>query len=183
MLTSLDHNGFFTQDETIRLASLGLWSAAAGRRASHLAMGGLMLAPVMQIVVRDNATTAAEFASVRGFLGRLEGELGLATLTDLEQIGTSMGLLPMLPATWGKTEFSEARCLLAAALDRLGADDAVAARNILAEAALDVARAGSPHAISLRMVDDAERTMLRALIDELHLERSPQGMALLEQVS
>ena len=46
---------------------------------------------------------------------------------------------------------------------------------------LGAARAGSTHAISLHIVDQEERALIQALIRELSLDRSPEGMKLREK--
>ena len=178
MLNSFDTKAFFRDDEVARLRELGLWNASYTTPAK-LAFAGLMLAPIMEIVVRDSATTAAEFETVENYLRRMEQEFGLATLAEMEAIGTEMGLLPMLKGNWNTPQFSEARSLLAQALTRLSERDADAVRNAISRAALAVARAGSPHMISLHMLDREERDLIQALIQELQLERSSEGLHLL----
>ncbi len=178
MLNSLENEHFFNDDEVERLRQLGLWQDSRTTPA-RLAFAGLMLAPIMQIVVRDRATTSAEFETVEDYLRRMEDEFGLATMADTESIGTDMGLLPMLEGNWNASKFLEARALLAQALTRLSERDADAVRNAISRAALAVARAGSPHMISLHMLDREERDMINELIRELQLERSSEGLHLL----
>jgi hypothetical protein len=178
MLNSFDTKAFFRDDEVEQLRALGLWNASHTTPA-RLAFAGLMLAPIMQIVVRDSATTSAEFEMVEDYLRRMEGEFGLATIADTESIGTDMGLLPMLKGSWDASHFSEARTLLAQSLTRLSERDADAVRNAISRAALAAARAGSPHMISLHMLDREERDMINELIRELQLERSSEGLQLL----
>ncbi|HZK77025.1 MAG TPA: hypothetical protein VFD13_08970 [Candidatus Kapabacteria bacterium] len=178
MLNSFDTKAFFRDDEVEQLRALGLWNASHTTPA-RLAFAGLMLAPIMQIVVRDSATTSAEFEMVEDYLRRMEGEFGLATMADTESIGTDMGLLPMLKGSWNDAHFMEARTLLAQSLTRLSERDADAVRNAISRAALAAARAGSPHMISLHMLDREEREMINQLIRELQLERSSEGLQLL----
>src|ERR1700733_9044035 len=109
MLNSLDNGQFFSEYEIERLRDLGLWQESH-TTPGKLAFGGLMLAPVMQVDMSDSLPSAAEF------MKRIEVEFEIATEDDLESIGTEMGLLPMVPATWDKDKFLTARAMLSGAL-------------------------------------------------------------------
>src|ERR1035437_6503395 len=99
MLTSLENPQFFGAAEVAELRSLGLWQDSH-TTPSKLAFAGLLLAPIMQIVVRDYATLSAALQMMQEFLETFEREFALAPKSDMEEIGTEMGLLPMLRATW-----------------------------------------------------------------------------------
>jgi hypothetical protein len=160
------------------LRELGLWLDSHTTPAK-LAFAGLLLAPVMQLVMSDNATSSAEFEAVEKYVGRIQREFELATRSDLESVGTDMGLLPMLKGTWDTPKFFSARAMLADALGRLKESEAHEVRNEISRAALAVAHAGSPHLISLHMVDEEERKLIHEIARDLQLERSSEGLNLL----
>lgn len=180
MLISLENPQFFGTAEVAELRSLGLW-LDSHTTPSKLAMAALLIAPVMQIIVRDDATSTAEFQMMQSYLETIEREMALATQSDMESIGTDMGLLPMLRGTWDTAKFQRARSLLAAVVGRLTEREADLVRNSVSKAALAAVRAGSPHAISFHMVDDEERQMVQDLIRDLKLERSSEGLNLLSK--
>ncbi len=180
MLISLENPQFFGVAEVTELRSLGLWQDSH-TTPSKLAFAGLLLAPIMQIVVRDDATSTAEFQMMQEYLETLQRGFALATHSDLESIGTDMGLLPMLRGTWDTARFQRARSLLAAVVGRLTEREADDVRNAVAHAALAAVKAGSPHMISFHLVDDEERAMVQDLIRDLKLERSSEGLNLLNK--
>ena len=178
MLTSLN-NAFFKEEEIGRMRALGLWLEPSPA-PTKLAFAGLMLAPIMEIVVHDNATTSAEFETVTKYIRTIEREFALASREKIESIGTDMGLLPMVAGTWTTEQYSEARSLLAQALNRLSENDASAVRTAITREILAVALAGSSHLISIHSLDREEREMIRELIRELELDTCVEGMRLLE---
>jgi hypothetical protein len=180
MLLSLENPAFFGTAEVGELRKLGLWQES-NTTPSKLAFAGLMIAPVMQIVVRDDATSTAEFQMMQDYLETLSREFALATVADMETLGTDMGLLPMLPSSWKTDQFQRARSLLAAVVGRLTERESDMVRNAVSKAALAAVRAGSPHMISFHMVDEEEAQMVRDLIRDLKLERSTEGLNLLSK--
>ncbi|MDP4199288.1 MAG: hypothetical protein Q8922_12655 [Bacteroidota bacterium] len=180
MLVSLENSQFFGAAEVAELRSLGLWQDS-NTTPAKLAFAALLLAPVMQIVVRDDATSTAEFQAMQEYLQKIERDFALASHSDMESIGTDMGLLPMLRGTWDTNMFQRALSLLAAVMSRLSEREADDVRNAISKAALAAVRAGSPHMISFHMVDDKERAMVQDLIHRLKLERSTEGLNLLSK--
>lgn len=180
MLLSLENSQFFGNAEIEELRKLGLWQDS-NTTPSKLAFAGLMIAPIMQIVVRDDATSTAEFQMMQDYLTTLSREFALATMSDMESIGTDMGLLPMLPSSWNLQQFQRARSLLAAVVGRLTEREADMVRNAISKAAYGAVKAGSPHMISFHLVDDEERQMVQDLIHDLKLERSSEGLNLLSK--
>jgi hypothetical protein len=180
MLISLENPQFFGTAEVGELRNLGLWQDS-NTTPVKLAFAGLLMAPIMQIVVRDDATSTAEFQMMQDYIATLSREFALATEGDIESIGTDMGLLPMLRGNWDTQKFQRARSLLAAVVGRLTEREADMVRNAVSKAALAAVRAGSPHMISFHMVDDEERQMVQDLIRDLKLERSTEGLNLLSK--
>ena len=178
MIHSLDNKQFFSEAEIGQLRDLGLWKESH-TTPTKLAFGGLILSPIMEIVLSDNATSTSEFERVQKYLQRIEREFAIATASDLESIGTDMGLLPMFPASWNTAMFKTARGILGAALDRLKESEANRIRGAIAKTALEVAMAGSPHFISLHMIDGEEGARIRSIASDLKLETTPEGLHLL----
>ena len=180
MLNSLDTPPFFTPQEIASLREIGLWQESHTTPAK-LAYAGLILSPIMQLVMADNATTTAEFEAVQKFVTTMERSFELATRSDIESIGTDMGLLPMLKSTWDNDRFMRARTVLAGTLDRLTEVDAHDVRTEISRAVLSVARAGSSHMISLHMLDKSEREVIHQLVHDLHLEKCAEGLTLMDK--
>ena len=184
MLSSLGNDQFFSEEEIARLSTLGLWQAPREPLRSpapaKIAFAGLLLAPIMEIVVHDNATTSAEFESVAKYIRTIEREFALGSREKIESIGTEMGLLPMVAGTWSKQQFSEARSILAQVLNRMPEADSNPVRTAITRATLAVALAGSSHLISIHALDREEREMIRELIQELELDKCAEGMQLLD---
>src|ERR1043165_9561458 len=180
MLISLENSQFFGTAEVGELRTLGLWHDS-NTTPVKLAFAGLLMAPIMQIIVRDDATSTAEFQMMQDYIMVLSRDFALATESDIESIGTDMGLLPMLRGNWDTQKFQRARSLLAAGVGRLTEREADMVRNRVSKAALAAVRAGSPHMISFHMVDDEERQMVQDLIRDLKLERSTEGLNLLSK--
>ncbi len=180
MLSSLN-NTFYNEPELTQLRALGLWQD--GTAPARLAIAGLMLAPIMEIVVHDSATTSAEFESVVKYIRGIQREFELPAHEKIEAIGTDMGLLPMIPGTWRKENFLEARALLKDSMSRLPEAEANAVRTAISRGALAVALAGSSRLISIHSLDREERGLLRELIQALELNKCSEGMQLLESSS
>ena len=178
MLHTLDNKQFFSDAEITELRNLGLWKESHTTPAK-LAFAGLLLAPVMEIVLSDNATSNSEFERVQKYLARIEREFAIASSNDLESIGMDMGLLPMVKGSWNKAMFKNARTILAGALDRLKEGEAGRIRGAIATTALEVAQAGSPHLISLHQIDSEEGRRIREIASDLKLETTPEGLHLL----
>ncbi len=178
MLTSLDTPLFFTGGEVAQLRELGLW-LDSHTSAAKLAFAGLILSPIMQLVMADNATTTAEFESVQNYVTTIERDFELATRVDIESIGMDMGLLPMFRGSWDTAKFLVARELLAGTFARLTDTDVHDVRTEISRAALAVARAGSPHMISLHMLDQGERSLIHELVQAFHLEKCAEGLHLI----
>lgn len=179
-MNSLDTPPFFTPDEISGLRELGLWHESHTTPAK-LAYAGLILSPIMQLVMADNATTTAEFEAVSRFVTTMERSFELATRSDIENIGTDMGLLPMLKSTWDNPRFLAARRILGGTLPRLSEADAHDVRTEISKAILSVARAGSSHMISLHMLDKSERGVINELVRDLHLEKCAEGLSLMDK--
>ena len=180
MLNSLDNGQFFSEYEIERLRDLGLWQESH-TTPGKLAFGGLMLAPVMQVDMSDSLTSAAEFTTIEEFMKRIEVEFEIATEDDLESIGTEMGLLPMVPATWDKDKFLTARAMLSGALERMTEPEANHVRNALSKAILAIARVGSGHILGLHHITKQERPLIHEIVHELRLETTGEGLHLLEK--
>ncbi len=178
MLNSLENSQFFNNHEIERLRSLGLWETSH-TSPNKVAFGGLMLAPIMQIVAADGSTSGSEFAAIQEFIRSLQFRFGLATQSELESIGTDMGLLPMVKAKWNNDNFMAARALLADALAKLSDREAHQVRAGLAAAALKIAKAESGHFISLHVISKEEKPLLYQIIQDLHLETTAEGLNLL----
>jgi hypothetical protein len=180
MLNSLEDGQFFSEYEIDRLGDLGIWKKSH-TTPEKLAFAALMLAPIMEVDMMDNMTSPAEFSAIEEFVRRIEDDFELATEEDLESIGTDMGLLPMVQATWDTSNFQTARALLSGALERLTEAEAHHVRNAVAKAALEVARAGSGHIFGIHHIDKHEKPLLHQIVHELRLETTSEGMHLMGQ--
>ena len=178
MINSLDNPNFFSVPESDTLRSLGLWPDGH-TIPSKLAFAGLMLAPVLQISMRDNATSANEFQAIEEYVRRIEHEFELATKEDMESIGTEMGMLPMVKGTWNNSKFGTARSVLGKVLERLDEQEAHDVRNAVARGCLDVARAGGAHLVSVHTVETKEKPLIHEIIYDLQLETTAEGLYLL----
>jgi hypothetical protein len=178
MINSLDNPNFFNAPEPGKLRSLGLWQDGHTTPAK-LAFAGLMLAPVMQISMRDSATSPNEFQAIEEYVRHIEREFELATKEDMESIGTEMGMLPMVKGTWDNSKFNAARSLLQAALEHLDEQEAHNVRNAISKGCLDVARAGGAHFLSVHTVETKERPLILNIIHDLRLETTAEGLHLL----
>jgi hypothetical protein len=180
MLNSLENGQFFSEYEIERLRELGLWQESH-TTPEKLAFGGLMLAPIMQVDMSDSMTSANEFTTIEEFVRRIEVDFEIATEEDLESIGTEMGLLPMVPATWDTSKFMTARAILAGALERLTEPEANHVRNALAKAVLEVARVGSGHILGLHHITKHEKPLIHEIVHELRLETTGEGLHLMDK--
>jgi hypothetical protein len=178
MINSLENSEFFRDIDVRQLQELGLWHDS-NTTPAKLAFAGLMLAPIMEIDLLDNATSATEFQTIEQYLRSIEWQFEIATESDLEDIGTDMGLLPMVKGNWTKEKFKSARGLLAATLERLTEKEAHNVKSAIAKAMLDVARAGSPHIISFHGIDSKEGKLIHEIARDLQLHTTAEGLNLL----
>lgn len=175
MLNSLEGSAFFSDDLRSQLRDLGLPSAA------RPALAGLMMAPILELSTDDRVTSPTEFEAIQEYLHRLEEEFELATRDEIEEIGTEMGMLPMVAGSWDRERFKKARTTLAAVLDKLPEEEAHEVRTALAAGCLSVALAEGGHLINLRRVSSEEQPLIARIIDSLKLDRTAEGLHLLER--
>ncbi|HEY3875853.1 MAG TPA: hypothetical protein VGM92_10275 [Candidatus Kapabacteria bacterium] len=180
MINSLENGQFFSEYEIDRLTDLGLWKESQSTPAK-LAFAGLMLAPIMQIVMKDGHTSMNEFTAIESFVKRIRLEFELATQEDIDSIGMEMGMLPMVPSTWNDKKFLGARAVLAGMLERLTEREAHQVRNALAKAALDIAKAEGGHLITLRSISKDEKPLIHSIVQELRLQTTGGGLELLDK--
>ncbi len=178
MINSLDNKIFFPESDLRELRKLRL-AAGTDRSTTRLSFAALMLAPVMELSVRNRVTTPNEFEAIEEYLKEIEHDFELAPKEELEAIGTEMGMLPMIKGTWRPADFHIARNLLAEALDRLTEKEAHAVRNAIAKALLNVARAGGGHLITLHVVDSENRPMIHEIVQSLKLDTTSEGLNLI----
>ena len=175
MLNSLEGSAFFSDELRGQLRDLGLSGTP------RLILAALMLAPLLELSTDDRVTTPTEFEAIEVYLRRLEEEFELATRDEIEEIGTDMGILPMLPGSWDRLRFAKARTALAAILGKLPEDEAHEIRTAVAGGCLQVALAEGGSLINLRRVSSDEQPLIARIIDSLKLDRTAEGLHLLER--
>jgi hypothetical protein len=178
MLTSLEDSNFFSAADLAELRSFGIEMPTGDHR---LAMAALMLSPLLELSTDDRVTSPSEFEAIEDFLQKLEADFELATLDEIEALGTEMGMLPMVPGSWDRSRFSRTRQLLARSLDRMLEKEAHAVRNAIAAGCLAVATAEGGHLISLHRVSDKEKPLVAEIVESLKLDTTSEGLRLLER--
>jgi hypothetical protein len=140
-----------------------------------------MIAPLLELSKDDRVTSPTEFEAIEQYLRQLETEFELATRDEIAEIGTDMGMLPMLPGTWDRARFEKARIVLAAVLERLPDAESHEIRTAVAGGCLAVALAHGGHLINLRRVNSDEQPLIARIIATLKLDKTAEGLHLLER--
>lgn len=176
MLNSLEDSAFFSADLTADLRALGL-SASTARQS----MAALMLSPLLELSTGDRVTSPTEFEAIENYLRQLEEEFELATRDEMEAIGTDMGMLPMVPGSWDRKKFVDARKVLAKVLRSLPQAEAHEVRSTIAQGCRHVASAEGGSLINLYRVSAGEKPLIAEIVESLELDNTAEGLHLLER--